>query len=81
MGELNQLTQEHYAESTQIMQLLRDNLTLWSADLEGTCSHARAYVRAWGWGLIEGGGLWFVVCSTSGAATSAMIPSPGGVTS
>jgi len=33
--ELDTTSEESYKDSTLIMQLLRDNLTLWTADLEG----------------------------------------------
>eukprot|EP01000_Liburna_glaciale_P002676 NODE_1831_length_572_cov_1043.891013_g1374_i0.p1 GENE.NODE_1831_length_572_cov_1043.891013_g1374_i0~~NODE_1831_length_572_cov_1043.891013_g1374_i0.p1 ORF type:complete len:103 (-),score=36.20 NODE_1831_length_572_cov_1043.891013_g1374_i0:263-541(-) len=33
--ELDSLDEESYKESTLIMQLLRDNLTLWQEDAEG----------------------------------------------
>ena len=33
--ELDSLSEESYKDSTLIMQLLRDNLTLWTSDLEG----------------------------------------------
>jgi len=35
IAELDQLNEESYKDSTLIMQLLRDNLTLWTSDLEG----------------------------------------------
>jgi len=34
IGDLDQLNQDSYKESTLIMQLLRDNLTLWASDSE-----------------------------------------------
>jgi len=34
IAELDTLSEESYKDSTLIMQLLRDNLTLWSSDLE-----------------------------------------------
>ncbi len=37
IAELDTLSEESYKDSTLIMQLLRDNLTLWTSDLqEGT---------------------------------------------
>lgn len=33
VGEVDSLDQESYKDSTLIMQLLRDNLTLWTSDL------------------------------------------------
>ncbi len=33
--ELDTLSEDSYKDSTLIMQLLRDNLTLWTSDLEG----------------------------------------------
>jgi 14-3-3 protein epsilon len=38
IAELDTLSEESYKDSTLIMQLLRDNLTLWTSDLqEGPC--------------------------------------------
>lgn len=34
IAELDSLSEESYKDSTLIMQLLRDNLTLWTSDLE-----------------------------------------------
>ena len=34
--ELDSLAEESYKDSTLIMQLLRDNLTLWTADADAT---------------------------------------------
>merc|ERR1711964_151735 len=34
IAELDAVTDESYKDTTLIMQLLRDNLTLWSSDLE-----------------------------------------------
>lgn len=36
ISDLDQLSEESYKDSTLIMQLLRDNLTLWASDNEGT---------------------------------------------
>jgi len=33
--DLDNLTEDSYKDSTVIMQLLRDNLTLWTSDNEG----------------------------------------------
>lgn len=33
ISELDSLSEESYKDSTLIMQLLRDNLTLWTSDL------------------------------------------------
>eukprot|EP01102_Stenamoeba_stenopodia_P000131 TRINITY_DN100_c0_g1_i3.p1 TRINITY_DN100_c0_g1~~TRINITY_DN100_c0_g1_i3.p1 ORF type:complete len:250 (-),score=68.22 TRINITY_DN100_c0_g1_i3:188-937(-) len=35
IAELDQLSEESYKDSTLIMQLLRDNLTLWTSDMQG----------------------------------------------
>ena len=35
IAELDTLNEESYKDSTLIMQLLRDNLTLWTSDLQG----------------------------------------------
>lgn len=39
IAELDTLNEDSYKDSTLIMQLLRDNLTLWTSDMqeEGTC--------------------------------------------
>src|ERR1700744_2600479 len=34
IAELDSLSEESYRDSTLIMQLLRDNLTLWTSDLQ-----------------------------------------------
>lgn len=34
ISELDNLPEEKYKDSTQIMQLLRDNLTLWTSEAE-----------------------------------------------
>jgi hypothetical protein len=41
IAELDTLSEESYKDSTLIMQLLRDNLTLWTSDMQGegnTCN-------------------------------------------
>lgn len=35
IAELDSLSEESYKDSTLIMQLLRDNLTLWTSDMQG----------------------------------------------
>ena len=35
IAELHALSEESYKDSTLIMQLLRDNLTLWTSDTQG----------------------------------------------
>ena len=35
IAELDTLSEESYKDSTLIMQLLRDNLTLWTSDMQG----------------------------------------------
>uniref|UniRef100_A0A0B7AD66 14-3-3 protein epsilon n=1 Tax=Arion vulgaris TaxID=1028688 RepID=A0A0B7AD66_9EUPU len=37
IAELDTLSEESYKDSTLIMQLLRDNLTLWTSDMQGEC--------------------------------------------
>ncbi|XP_050236834.1 14-3-3-like protein GF14 iota isoform X2 [Mercurialis annua] len=46
IAEIDSLNEESYKDSTLIMQLLRDNLTLWTSDLpeEGGVSDAKSYV-------------------------------------
>jgi len=39
IAELDTLSEESYKDSTLIMQLLRDNLTLWTSDLQGEGLH------------------------------------------
>jgi 14-3-3 protein epsilon len=38
IAELDTLSEESYKDSTLIMQLLRDNLTLWTSDMQGSKS-------------------------------------------
>jgi len=40
IAELDTLSEESYKDSTLIMQLLRDNLTLWTSDMQGDGEHA-----------------------------------------
>ncbi len=41
IAELDTLGEESYKDSTLIMQLLRDNLTLWTSDMQVfTCAHS-----------------------------------------
>lgn len=42
IAELDSLSEESYRDSTLIMQLLRDNLTLWTSDLEESNAAAAA---------------------------------------
>jgi len=35
IGGLDNVADEYYKDSTLIMQLLRDNLTLWTSDMPG----------------------------------------------
>lgn len=41
VGELDTLREESYKDSTLILQLIRDNLTLWTSDIaqDGKCLH------------------------------------------
>lgn len=39
IAELDTLSEESYKDSTLIMQLLRDNLTLWTSDMQGEGKH------------------------------------------
>jgi len=34
-ANIDRISEEHYKDSTLIMQLLRDNLTLWSCEIPG----------------------------------------------
>ena len=48
IAELDTLSEESYKDSTLIMQLLRDNLTLWTSDMQGegkTLTHNAHTVR------------------------------------
>ena len=38
IAELDNLSEDSYKDSTLIMQLLRDNLTLWTSEASGKCS-------------------------------------------
>jgi hypothetical protein len=42
IAELDTLGEESYKDSTLIMQLLRDNLTLWTSDMQVGCVDAAA---------------------------------------
>jgi hypothetical protein len=42
IAELDTLGEESYKDSTLIMQLLRDNLTLWTSDMQAS-QHARPH--------------------------------------
>lgn len=42
IAELDTLSEESYKDSTLIMQLLRDNLTLWTSDVQGDGERAAA---------------------------------------
>lgn len=42
IAELDTLSEESYKDSTLIMQLLRDNLTLWTSDMEHDAAEAEA---------------------------------------
>jgi len=39
IAELDTLSEESYKDSTLIMQLLRDNLTLWTSDMQADGEH------------------------------------------
>ena len=41
IAELDSLGEESYKDSTLIMQLLRDNLTLWTSDMQVSCPSSR----------------------------------------
>ncbi len=41
--DLDSLSEESYRDSTLIMQLLRDNLTLWTSDVDGAGMLSRAF--------------------------------------
>jgi 14-3-3 protein epsilon len=45
IAELDTLSEESYKDSTLIMQLLRDNLTLWNSDLQDTGQSLSSFVR------------------------------------
>ena len=47
IAELDTLGEESYKDSTLIMQLLRDNLTLWTSDMQARPQRSHAQ----GWGL------------------------------
>jgi 14-3-3 protein epsilon len=45
ISELDTLGEESYKDSTLIMQLLRDNLTLWTSDVQVRYPHTVFYSR------------------------------------
>lgn len=66
IAELDTLSEESYKDSTLIMQLLRDNLTLWTSDMQGDgkalSMHHTSDIKKEVWpelisGLISGPGL------------------------
>lgn len=40
IAELDTLSEDSYKDSTLIMQLLRDNLTLWTSDMQGESEYS-----------------------------------------
>ena len=44
IAELDTLSEESYKDSTLIMQLLRDNLTLWTSDMQAEGKLLKCYV-------------------------------------
>jgi hypothetical protein len=44
IAELDTLGEESYKDSTLIMQLLRDNLTLWTSDMQASDSEEHGYL-------------------------------------
>lgn len=45
IAELDTLSEESYKDSTLIMQLLRDNLTLWTSDMQGDGKTHRGFLQ------------------------------------
>ncbi|CAF3444261.1 unnamed protein product [Rotaria sp. Silwood1] len=45
IAELDTLNEDTYKDSTLIMQLLRDNLTLWTTDMPGDSDNAHNEVQ------------------------------------
>ncbi|KAJ1883997.1 14-3-3 protein, partial [Kickxella alabastrina] len=46
IAELDSLSEDSYKDSTLIMQLLRDNLTLWTSDIQESADAAAAKEEA-----------------------------------
>ena len=46
IAELDTLSEESYKDSTLIMQLLRDNLTLWTSDMI-ECEFKELKIKSW----------------------------------
>jgi len=44
IAELDTLSEESYKDSTLIMQLLRDNLTLWTSDMQAEGKHKHTHL-------------------------------------
>lgn len=55
IAELDTLSEESYKDSTLIMQLLRDNLTLWTSDMQGDGKWRRVRIA-------RVNGAWLVCC-------------------
>jgi 14-3-3 protein epsilon len=56
IAELDTLSEESYKDSTLIMQLLRDNLTLWTSDMQGDGMNQNisiTWLITWGGGQIK----------------------------
>ena len=45
IAELDTLSEESYKDSTLIMQLLRDNLTLWTSDMQNEAEDSKGEGR------------------------------------
>ena len=50
IAELDTLSEESYKDSTLIMQLLRDNLTLWTSDMQNEAEDSKG--EGWWWNII-----------------------------
>lgn len=67
IAELDTLSEESYKDSTLIMQLLRDNLTLWTSDMQGDGKALAWLISKWGLShknlvKIHGPGVWSKLC-------------------
>lgn len=78
IAELDSLSEESYKDSTLIMQLLRDNLTLWTSDVHGDGERAlllRTSVCKWTASLFCRSGKNYLTCLSNFPLSAVVSPS------